>query len=260
MKKMLCILISASVLTLTACSSSPTSSMPTEPDMSQSPECLQNPFLQKYNCSLDQVEQSAEQGEPDAEYALGYMYYYGIFAPQDQDTALLWIKRAAEQAQPLAIKALGMLQKKNTHHVSKKSADTVVSTDVSNADRDSEVQPVGIPVIPHQVKEKAHVVSTAAALPAGKEALLRIPESHYTIQLMADDNTALIKKFVAANHLEHSTHLYEMQRDQKPFFVLIYGDYPDIAAAKAAEENLPAKLKAQKPWVKSFKVVHEQLK
>ena len=67
--------------------------------------CSNNPYLMKYNCSVEKMQTAAENGNPDAQYALGYMYYYGIDTVQDQQTAKLWIQRAAAQGQPLAKKA-----------------------------------------------------------------------------------------------------------------------------------------------------------
>jgi len=71
--------------------------------------CSNNAFLQKYNCSLSKIESAAERGDPDAQYALGYMYFYGIGTVRDSNAAKLWIRRAAAQGQPLAIKAMHML-------------------------------------------------------------------------------------------------------------------------------------------------------
>jgi hypothetical protein len=67
--------------------------------------CSSNIFLQKYNCSLSKIEAAAERGDPDAQYALGYMYFYGIGTVRDPKAAQLWIHRSASQGQPLAIKA-----------------------------------------------------------------------------------------------------------------------------------------------------------
>ncbi len=75
--------------------------------------CSGDPYLMKYNCSIDRVQASAENGDADAEYALGYMYYYGVNTARDQDSAMLWISRSAAQGQPLAKSALAMLQGKN---------------------------------------------------------------------------------------------------------------------------------------------------
>lgn len=67
--------------------------------------CSDNVYLQKYGCSLSRVTRAAEAGDPDAQYALGYMYFYGIGTVRDRETARLWIERASRQGQPLAIKA-----------------------------------------------------------------------------------------------------------------------------------------------------------
>lgn len=67
--------------------------------------CSGNVFLARYGCSLTRVEAAAQSGNPDAQYALGYMYYYGIGTVRDPQTARLWIKKAAAQGQPLAIRA-----------------------------------------------------------------------------------------------------------------------------------------------------------
>lgn len=72
-------------------------------------ECSGNAFLERYNCSIERIQQSAENGNPDAQYALGYMYFYGINTVRDVQTAQLWIRRAAAQNQPLARRALEAL-------------------------------------------------------------------------------------------------------------------------------------------------------
>jgi len=76
---------------------------------SSSAACADNPFLQKYQCSFQRVEQAANVGDPDAQYALGYLYYYGIGTTRDKQTGLTWIRRAAAQGQSLAQDALRRL-------------------------------------------------------------------------------------------------------------------------------------------------------
>lgn len=65
------------------------------------------------NMSFNQVQQAAIQGDPDAEYALGYMYYYGNGTTRDEKSAMDWISKAAAQGQPEAIKALKLLGQSN---------------------------------------------------------------------------------------------------------------------------------------------------
>ncbi len=65
--------------------------------------------IQLNSLTLDQLQQAAQAGDPDAQYALGYMYYYGKNVPQNTQTAMDWIKRAAVQGQTQATKALALL-------------------------------------------------------------------------------------------------------------------------------------------------------
>ncbi len=93
-----------SVLGLTACSKNNQSNTQT------ASACSGDPYLMKYDCSVSRVQAAAENGDADAQYALGYMYYYGVGTVRDQDSAKLWISRSAAQGQPLAKSALAMLK------------------------------------------------------------------------------------------------------------------------------------------------------
>ncbi|KTD51605.1 Sel-1 protein [Legionella quinlivanii] len=56
---------------------------------------------------------AAEGGQPDAQYAVGYMYYYGRGVVEDREKAWQWINRAAAAGQADARQALVIL---DTHH------------------------------------------------------------------------------------------------------------------------------------------------
>lgn len=48
-------------------------------------------------------------GLPDAQYGVGYMYYYGLGVAQDTDVGYFWIKRAAKARYLTAINALEVI-------------------------------------------------------------------------------------------------------------------------------------------------------
>lgn len=50
---------------------------------------------------------------PEAEYAIGYMYYYGYGVTQDMDVGYFWIKRAADEGYISAQKALPIISYDN---------------------------------------------------------------------------------------------------------------------------------------------------
>ena len=63
---------------------------------------------------LGSIKKAALSGDADAQYALGYLLYYGKGVTQNKTTALSWIRKAAAQGQPQAAKALAILQPSNT--------------------------------------------------------------------------------------------------------------------------------------------------
>lgn len=59
-----------------------------------------------YRHAMQELLPLACDGNPDAEYGVGYMYYYGLGVAQDTDVGYFWIRRAANQRYMTAIKAL----------------------------------------------------------------------------------------------------------------------------------------------------------
>ena len=63
-----------------------------------------------YVVAFDKIQAPARAGNPDAQYALGYMYYYGKGTLVNEDLARYWFEHAAAQGQPAARKALARLR------------------------------------------------------------------------------------------------------------------------------------------------------
>ena len=59
-----------------------------------------------YYKAFDSLHPYAERGDKDAQYAVGYMYYYGLGTAKDQNTARYWIRKSAEQGKPAAQHAM----------------------------------------------------------------------------------------------------------------------------------------------------------
>lgn len=68
-------------------------------------------FIQQdYHQAFKTLEPLAVQGIAEAQYAVGYMYFYGYGTPQNNTLALKWMQSAAAQGLPQAAKALEMIQ------------------------------------------------------------------------------------------------------------------------------------------------------
>ncbi|KTD48920.1 Sel-1 protein [Legionella rubrilucens] len=62
-----------------------------------------------YRAAFIRLKPEALKGQPDAQYAIGYMYYYGQGVVEDRKKAWVWINRAARAGQPDAVQALAIL-------------------------------------------------------------------------------------------------------------------------------------------------------
>ena len=64
---------------------------------------------QDYRQAFIRLKPEAERRNPEAQYAVGYMYYYGRGVVEDKKQAWIWINRAADLGQPDAVKAIKIL-------------------------------------------------------------------------------------------------------------------------------------------------------
>ncbi len=65
--------------------------------------------VQDYRQAFIRLKPEAEKGQPEAQYAVGYMYYYGQGVVEDRQKARYWINCAAKAGQPDALAAIKML-------------------------------------------------------------------------------------------------------------------------------------------------------
>lgn len=101
----LCLVLAAAVA-LGACASAPGDPRRDETSFEEARRAY---LTQDYPRALALMRREAELGNPRAQYALGYMYYYGQGVQQDMEEALRWIRQAAAQGDARALEALGAL-------------------------------------------------------------------------------------------------------------------------------------------------------
>jgi DamX protein len=236
-------------------------------NFSNTTACTSNPFLQKYGCALDRVEAAAEQNEPDAEYALGYMYYYGIGTVRDEQTAILWIQRAAGQGQSLAMSAMKVIRttqypkmgsakvvsapKKRTR--TKQQASPMKSSATTKASKPAQVTLPATKVVPQKTTMSPQQPSYS------KQSMLSAVKNHYTIQLMASHDLSVVKAFIKQSSLGKKVGYYHTNFQHENWYVVIYGDFSSVQDAKLAMAKLPLSLQRAHPWVKSYRTVQKEI-
>lgn len=85
----------------------------TSPKMSQELEQGKVNFIAgNYKAAFHELLPVAGKGNAQAEYAVGYMYYYGYGVSQDSESGIFWMQKAANQNFEPAIKALDVIHRK----------------------------------------------------------------------------------------------------------------------------------------------------
>ncbi len=83
------------------------------------------------------------------------------------------------------------------------------------------------------------------------------PAGHYTVQLVAGHNPKALELFITNQAQGLSAQLLRTQRDGRDWYVVITGDYPDRARARAALEALPPELREEGAWIRTLGSLQE---
>ena len=68
-----------------------------------------------YKRAMQELLGPACDGNPEAQYAVGYMYYYGYGVAQDTAVGYFWINRAARKGYLPAIQAIGLINQQRKY-------------------------------------------------------------------------------------------------------------------------------------------------
>ena len=79
----------------------------------------------------------------------------------------------------------------------------------------------------------------------------RQSDAAHTFQVLGSYNESTAKTFVERNP-DIGLYYVRSTYKGKPWYVVLYGMYPDAAAARAARPKLPKKVALEKPWIRSF--------
>lgn len=82
---------------------------------------------------------------------------------------------------------------------------------------------------------------------------------HYTIQLAAAGSQQAIVKAIQQSSLTGDAVIVKIQRQARPWYLWIYGSYASKVEAETVIERLPHGLKKDRPWIRRFANVQDEL-
>lgn len=74
----------------------------------------------------------------------------------------------------------------------------------------------------------------------------------YTLQLIGSSDRDAVIRYIRDRNIGPDAAYYTTAREDRPWYVVVYGNYPDRAAAQAALLNLPPNVHVTSPWIRQF--------
>lgn len=212
-----------------------------------------------YHKAFQELLPVAQAGRPEAEYAVGYLYYYGYGIPRNEETGLYWIGRAAAQRYPLATEALQKIRQvrgadsrkteeddRDEAAVTKTPVEKPVVSPGKIADTLRHRRSVSMPVTIryHSAAKKTATVKKGFIQPLAPDPCL---PGRYTLQLYGTFDLA------HAYHMQQvwqdaDSILCQTTRQNRHWYVVVSGSYATLAEARQSKTLLLPVLKSQHPW------------
>ena len=109
--------------------------------------------------------------------------------------------------------------------------------------------------------EQPSKVTTAAIteLPADNTWYLSQTDSNVVIQLLAVTQQSVSEQFIAQQQLQANAKVYQTWRNEKLWWVVTYGNYPSMQAARAVLPTLPEQVRKNQPFYKKIAKIKQEI-
>lgn len=85
------------------------------------------------------------------------------------------------------------------------------------------------------------------------------PAGRYTIQVLGLSELQALRNYARDQALQGDVAWFRTQRNGADWYVLVVGSYPDADAARAAIATLPAEVRRNQPWVRTFGSIQQAM-
>jgi len=108
-------------------------------------------------------------------------------------------------------------------------------------------------------KADIQVVENTSNTATGKAWVMAQPAKNYTFQIAGLSRETQLKQYLNENELPEDIWTYQTLRNNKPWYVVLYGSFTSVEQANAAKLKLPATVQKDKPWLKRFVQIQRDL-
>jgi len=200
---------------------------------------------------------AAEQDMPRAQHNLGALYMRGQGVPRDLPLAWYWLERAASNGSTASRELLSRLE--NRIDAQMLPAQAAPRRDAGASRKKPPPKVVQSPASPVQKKKMPEpAAGTGNAL--GRGWVLHQPRDSYTLQLIASTSADTVARLRDEYKWKRQVAVYGFSNKGRQFTVMVYGRFPDLKSARAAIDELPARLRRVPPWPRRFADIQDLVK
>ena len=215
-----------------------------------------NFISQDYTAAFKQLRPLARQGNAEAQYALGYLYFYGQGHTKNTEQAIFWITQSAAQHYLPATQALNLMTKQyhQTHDnfTSQKKIATITQKTMVAAPLPTHIRPIHFKESKTSFTTVAHprssVSPTTTPMPTANSHVK--PSATFTLQLFASQHPASVHSFIKNHKLNQTIHYGVTQAKQQTWYVATLGQFNSKNQARKAIAALPKEIQNLKPWIR----------
>lgn len=237
-----------------------------EPSVAEPPAAQGSDFEQRLaqaRAALEAEQQQLNQPEPEQTVASSAQ------PPANQQLDVAPIKPVTEPTEA-AETSNATIDPKSEHASKPQPGDQTAKASEINAEKASSTLVLNLPQPSEQLSAPI-TDSTTTDKPAqlltdtknyygdGKQ-LLALKSEGYTLQMLGARQEKSVGGFVASMPNQDQLKRFYTLYKKKPWYVVIYGRYPNRAAAMAAIGELPPQLRARRPWARSIAGVQDDIR
>ncbi len=120
--------------------------------------------------------------------------------------------------------------------------------------------PEAKPAVPARTLKLSAGKKPAGAYSSLEEELLSWNPSGYTLQMLGARKASSVTRFIRSQSSPENFHHFSTIYKERPWYVVVYGNYPSRQKAVAAVKTLPSGLRKRKPWARSIQGVQDDIR
>jgi len=123
-----------------------------------------------------------------------------------------------------------------------------------------ELEPVEIATSEEAVSSELLTAGPAPNISAFEQELLEFSGSSFTVQIMGSHSETNVKRFVEDELTATKRGYFETRFQEKPWFVVVLGNFDNRADATKAIDELPASIQSLQPWIRTLADIQSDIR